>query len=235
MFGPNGTKRLWHSETWIYFYDIPDKRSNQMWVDELSKPRPVVLHPGFQSRKIFFFYLKTLKWSCCRWHFAWKNYTDCHILCQNCSSQSHPVRAWPAPNGQNQQKPPSAWQCRSPQGQGHRIIPTGTGHPSLGAYHPTVPTLPPVTFGLFLNWRSGWQEGNVQESRTSQKPPFQSATLYLLWSTKMLFRCGGGGWNFVWPVEGCIAKAWRSLVEACSLVSVLHQLWQDFWVGPRLI
>ena len=37
----------------------------------------------------------------------------------------------------------------------------------------------------------------------------------------------------VWPVEGSALTARVSLVEARSLVSVLHHLWQDFWIGPR--
>lgn len=54
MFGPDGPKRLCDvvtgDETSVNFYGIPNKRSNQMWVGAGDK-RPVVLHPGFQSRK----------------------------------------------------------------------------------------------------------------------------------------------------------------------------------------
>ena len=35
-------------ETWVYFYGIPNKRSNMMWLTK-DDPRPVVCRPGFQS------------------------------------------------------------------------------------------------------------------------------------------------------------------------------------------
>ena len=38
-------------ETWIYFYGIPYKGQNMMWVAE-DEPRPVVARKGFQSRKL---------------------------------------------------------------------------------------------------------------------------------------------------------------------------------------
>ena len=57
MFEPNGPKRVSDvvtgDETWIYFYGIPNKRSNMMWLTK-DKPRPVVCKPGFQSRKRLF-------------------------------------------------------------------------------------------------------------------------------------------------------------------------------------
>ena len=40
-------------ETWIYFYGIPNKRQNMMWVAE-DEPRPVAARKGFQSRKPLF-------------------------------------------------------------------------------------------------------------------------------------------------------------------------------------
>ena len=57
MFEPNGPKRITDivtgDETWIYFYGIPNKRSNMMWLTK-DEPRPVVCKPGFQSRKRLF-------------------------------------------------------------------------------------------------------------------------------------------------------------------------------------
>ena len=57
MFEPNGPKRVSDvvtgDETWIYFYGIPNKRSNMMWLTK-DEPRPVVCKPGFQSRKRLF-------------------------------------------------------------------------------------------------------------------------------------------------------------------------------------
>ena len=57
MFEPNGPKRISDvvtgDETWIYFYGIPNKRSNMMWLTK-DEPRPVVCKPGFQSRKRLF-------------------------------------------------------------------------------------------------------------------------------------------------------------------------------------
>lgn len=57
MFGPDGPKRLCDvvtgDETWMSFYGIPNKRSNKMWVGPEDE-RPVVLRPGFQSRKRLF-------------------------------------------------------------------------------------------------------------------------------------------------------------------------------------
>ena len=54
MFQPHGNKRLSDvvtgNETWFYFYGIPNKRANQVWVGP-DDPRPVVLRPYFQSRK----------------------------------------------------------------------------------------------------------------------------------------------------------------------------------------
>ena len=44
---------MWVAETWIYFYGIPKKRQNMMWVAE-DEPRPVVTRKGFQSRKRLF-------------------------------------------------------------------------------------------------------------------------------------------------------------------------------------
>ena len=44
---------------------------------------------------------------------------------------------------------------------------------NLGVHSPYDPDciLPPVTFGLFfLNRRSGWQDGSLPGSRTSEKP-----------------------------------------------------------------
>ena len=40
-------------ETWIYFYGIPTKRQNMMWMAE-DELRPVVAKKGFQSRKRLF-------------------------------------------------------------------------------------------------------------------------------------------------------------------------------------
>ena len=57
IFGPNGPKRISDivtgDETWIYFYGIPNKRSNMMWLTK-DEPRPVVCKPGFRSRKRLF-------------------------------------------------------------------------------------------------------------------------------------------------------------------------------------
>ena len=53
----NGYKRLEDvitgNDTWIYFYGIPNKRQNMMWVAE-DEPRPVVARKGFQTRKRLF-------------------------------------------------------------------------------------------------------------------------------------------------------------------------------------
>ena len=57
---PNGHKRredvIAGDETWIYFYGIPNKRQNMMWVAEPTEdePRPVVARKGFQSKKRLF-------------------------------------------------------------------------------------------------------------------------------------------------------------------------------------
>ena len=40
-------------ETWIYFYGIPNKWQNMMWVAE-DEPRPVVARKGFRNRKLLF-------------------------------------------------------------------------------------------------------------------------------------------------------------------------------------
>ncbi|GFR94660.1 translational activator GCN1-like, partial [Elysia marginata] len=57
MFEPHGPKRLSDiltgDETWFPFFIIPPKRLNRMWVDGQGD-RPVVLRPGFQSRKRIF-------------------------------------------------------------------------------------------------------------------------------------------------------------------------------------
>ncbi|GFR72378.1 transposase [Elysia marginata] len=57
MFEPFGLKRLSDivpgDETWFPFFIIPPKRLNRMWVDG-QRDRPVVLRPGFQSRKRLF-------------------------------------------------------------------------------------------------------------------------------------------------------------------------------------
>lgn len=57
MFQPHGPKRLTDivtgDETWFPFFGIPPKRLNRMWIDEKGD-RPVVLRPGFQSRKRMF-------------------------------------------------------------------------------------------------------------------------------------------------------------------------------------
>ena len=57
MFEPHGPKRLSDivtgDETWFPFFIIPPKRLNRMWVDGQGD-RPVVLRPGFQSRKRMF-------------------------------------------------------------------------------------------------------------------------------------------------------------------------------------
>ena len=57
MFQPKGPKHITDivtgDETWIYFYGIPNKRSNMMWLAK-DDPRPVVCRPGFQSRKRLF-------------------------------------------------------------------------------------------------------------------------------------------------------------------------------------
>ncbi|GFR99817.1 transposase [Elysia marginata] len=54
MFKPHGPKRLCGiitgDETWFPFFIISPKRLNRMWVDG-QIDRPVLLHPGFQSRK----------------------------------------------------------------------------------------------------------------------------------------------------------------------------------------
>ena len=56
-FEPNGPKRLCDvvtgDETWLTFYGIPNKRCNRAWVGP-DGDRPVVLRPGFQSRKRLF-------------------------------------------------------------------------------------------------------------------------------------------------------------------------------------
>ncbi|GFR71639.1 transposase [Elysia marginata] len=57
MFEPHGPKRLpdivTGDETWFPFFIIPLKRLIRMWVDWQGH-RPVVLRPGFQSRKRMF-------------------------------------------------------------------------------------------------------------------------------------------------------------------------------------
>ncbi|GFR84921.1 transposase [Elysia marginata] len=57
MFEPHGPKRLSDivtgDETWFPFFIIQSKRLNRMWVDGQGD-RPVVLRPGFQSRKRMF-------------------------------------------------------------------------------------------------------------------------------------------------------------------------------------
>ncbi|GFR71245.1 transposase [Elysia marginata] len=57
MFEPLGLKRLSDIvpgvETWFPFFIIPPKRLNRIWVDGQGD-RPVVLLPGFQSRKNMF-------------------------------------------------------------------------------------------------------------------------------------------------------------------------------------
>ncbi|GFR60516.1 transposase [Elysia marginata] len=57
MFESHGLKRLSYivtgDETWFIFFIIPPKRLNCMWVDGQGA-RPVVLRPGFQSRKRMF-------------------------------------------------------------------------------------------------------------------------------------------------------------------------------------
>ena len=54
---PNGHKRLKDvitgGETWIYFYGIPNKRQNMIWVAD-NEPRPIVERKGFQRRKHLF-------------------------------------------------------------------------------------------------------------------------------------------------------------------------------------
>ena len=54
---PNGHKRLEDvitgDVTWIYFYRIPNKRQNMIWVAK-DEPRPVVARKGLQSRKRLF-------------------------------------------------------------------------------------------------------------------------------------------------------------------------------------
>lgn len=56
-FEPNGPKRLCDivtgDETWLTFYGIPNKRCNRAWVGP-DGDRPVILKPGFQSRKRLF-------------------------------------------------------------------------------------------------------------------------------------------------------------------------------------
>ena len=56
-FEPNGPKRLCDlvtgDESWLTFYGIPNKRCNRIWVGP-DGDRPVVLRPGFQSRKRLF-------------------------------------------------------------------------------------------------------------------------------------------------------------------------------------
>ena len=57
LLGPYGHKHLedviMGDETWIYFYGIPNKRQNKMWVAE-DELRPVNERKGFQSRKRLF-------------------------------------------------------------------------------------------------------------------------------------------------------------------------------------
>ncbi|GFR91989.1 transposase [Elysia marginata] len=57
MFEPHGPKMLSDivtgNGTCYPFYIIPPKRLNRMWVDG-QEDRPVVLRPGFQSRKRMF-------------------------------------------------------------------------------------------------------------------------------------------------------------------------------------
>ncbi|GFS06493.1 transposase [Elysia marginata] len=57
MFEPHGPKRLsdivTDNDTCYPFFIIPPKRLNRMWVDG-QEDRPVVLRPGFQSRKRMF-------------------------------------------------------------------------------------------------------------------------------------------------------------------------------------
>ncbi|GFS05309.1 transposase [Elysia marginata] len=79
IFEPHGPKRLSDiitgDETWFPFFIIPPKRLNRTWVDGQGD-RPVVLRPGFQSRKRMFT--------------AFFNYSgplvvNCHILCPECA------------------------------------------------------------------------------------------------------------------------------------------------------
>ncbi|GFR58930.1 transposase [Elysia marginata] len=57
MFEPQDPKRLFdiviRDETWFLFFIIPPRRLNHTWVDEQGDI-PVVLRPGFQSRKRMF-------------------------------------------------------------------------------------------------------------------------------------------------------------------------------------
>ncbi|GFS07602.1 transposase [Elysia marginata] len=57
MFEPHGPKRLSDivtgDKTWFSFFITSPKRLNRMWVDG-QRDRPVVLRPGFQSRKRMF-------------------------------------------------------------------------------------------------------------------------------------------------------------------------------------
>ncbi|GFR89627.1 transposase [Elysia marginata] len=57
MLEPHGPNRLSDivtgDETWFPFFVIPPKRLNRMWVD-WQGDRPILLRPGFQSRKRMF-------------------------------------------------------------------------------------------------------------------------------------------------------------------------------------
>lgn len=57
MFEPEGPKRLTDivtgDETYVGFYNMPSKQANMVWIDEAGD-RPVVLRPGFHTKKRLF-------------------------------------------------------------------------------------------------------------------------------------------------------------------------------------
>ena len=75
------------NETWLFFYGIPNKRSNRMWMASDCRT-PVVLRPGFQTGSdcfpLLFFFQHTR--SSNGWHSTPEVNTHCNILCWNCST-----------------------------------------------------------------------------------------------------------------------------------------------------
>ena len=130
MFASDGPKRLCGGvtgdETCLYFYDIPKKRSNQMWVAADGK-RPLVLQPDFQRwRRLFFVCVCLFAFSAClflwifclfvclfcfclfvcfqhtgsshSWYSTLNTNTHWNILCWNCSARSDQISTSAAPN-----------------------------------------------------------------------------------------------------------------------------------------
>ena len=160
MFGPDGTKRLCDivtgEKTWIY--DIPNKRYNQMWVDK-NEPRPMMVRPGFQRRNRFYSIFVNTSGPVAIDILPEKTTLIATYYTKAVLPKVIQSRAWPAPKGRNQQQPPSARQCHSRQGQGHKTVPVQEQDIQVLDRPPYSPDLAPCDF-LFLTWRSGWQDGS---------------------------------------------------------------------------